>query len=49
MPYYALISDEMVRCVPGSKLVVVPNSNHDSPVRNPAAFNEAVLSFFAKH
>jgi pimeloyl-ACP methyl ester carboxylesterase len=49
MPYYALMSDEMVRCVPGSKLVVVPNSNHDSPQRNPAAFNEAVLSFLEKH
>jgi pimeloyl-ACP methyl ester carboxylesterase len=49
MPYYALMSDQMVRCVPGSKLVVVPNSNHDSPVRNPAAFNEAVLSFIAQH
>lgn len=49
MPYFALMSDEMVRCVPGSKLVILPNSNHDAPVRNPAAFNEAVLSFFAQH
>jgi pimeloyl-ACP methyl ester carboxylesterase len=49
MPFYALISKEMVRCVPGSKLVVIPNSNHDSPQRNPAAFNEAVLIFLAQH
>lgn len=49
MPFFALLSEEMVRCVPGSKLVVIPNSNHDSPQRNPAAFNEAVLSFLAKH
>jgi pimeloyl-ACP methyl ester carboxylesterase len=49
MPFFALMSDEMARCVPSSQLVVIPDSNHDSPQRNPAAFNEAVLDFLAKH
>ena len=34
---------------PDGKLVVLPNSNHDATVRNPAAFNRELVNFLALH
>jgi pimeloyl-ACP methyl ester carboxylesterase len=48
-PMWALISENMVRCAPGSRLTTIPNVNHDGPMRNPAAFNAALLDFLKKH
>ena len=47
--FYTLIAEAIGKCVPGAQLVVLPNVNHDGPVRDPAAFNAAVLDFLSKH
>jgi pimeloyl-ACP methyl ester carboxylesterase len=44
-PMWSLISDQMVRCVPGSRLTIISDVNHDGPMRDPAAFNAALLDF----
>ncbi|KRR09853.1 alpha/beta fold hydrolase [Bradyrhizobium valentinum] len=47
--FYTLIAEAIGKCVPGAQLVVLPNVNHDGPVRDPAAFSAAVLDFLSKH
>ena len=47
--YFALISEVVVRCLPGSRLVTIPNATHPLSIQNPAAFNEALLQFLAQH
>jgi pimeloyl-ACP methyl ester carboxylesterase len=47
--YFALINDVVVRCIPGSRLVTIPNATHPMSSQNPAAFNEALLQFLAQH
>lgn len=49
MPVFAIRSEATARCWTNGRLVVIPNANHDAPVRNPAAFNAAVLAFLAQH
>jgi pimeloyl-ACP methyl ester carboxylesterase len=44
---YVLISDQISRCVPGAKLTVLPNVNHDGPMRDPGAFSAAILGFLS--
>jgi pimeloyl-ACP methyl ester carboxylesterase len=44
-PFYKIAADTASRCIPGSKLVVIPNGRHVTPAQNPAAFNEVVLTF----
>jgi pimeloyl-ACP methyl ester carboxylesterase len=46
-PFYRLVSDATSRCIPGSKLVVVPGARHLWPGQEPAAFSAAVRSFLA--
>lgn len=46
-PYYRIVSDATSRCIPGSKLVVVPGARHLWPGQEPAAFSAAVRSFLA--
>lgn len=46
-PYFRIISDATSRCVPGSKLIVVPGARHLWPGQAPAAFSAAVRSFLA--
>jgi hypothetical protein len=29
--------------------IVLPNVNHDGPIRNPGAFSAAVIGFLSKH
>jgi pimeloyl-ACP methyl ester carboxylesterase len=43
-----MLADAVNRCIPGSKLVTIPNSNHSAPFQNPSAFNDAVLGFLAR-
>jgi pimeloyl-ACP methyl ester carboxylesterase len=45
---FGMLVDGTSRCIPGSKVVTIPNSNHSAPFQNPAAFNDAVLSFLAR-
>jgi pimeloyl-ACP methyl ester carboxylesterase len=47
--YFALINEVVVRCLPGSHLVTIPNATHPVSFQNPAAFNAALLHFLAQH
>lgn len=47
MPLFVQRAEAMVRCWPNSRLVVIPNTNHDAPLRDAAAFNSVVLDFIA--
>ena len=47
--YMALISEVIVRCIPGSRLVVIPQATHLMTHQYPAAFNEVLLHFLAQH
>ena len=47
--YFALINEVVVRCMPGSRLVTIPQATHPMSIQNPAAFNEALLQFLAQH
>jgi pimeloyl-ACP methyl ester carboxylesterase len=46
--YMALVSEVVVQCVPGSRLVIIPQATHLMSHQNPAAFNEALLHFLAQ-
>jgi pimeloyl-ACP methyl ester carboxylesterase len=46
---FALMSEAVVRCLPGSRLVTIPQATHPMIFQQPAAFNEALLSFLAQH
>jgi pimeloyl-ACP methyl ester carboxylesterase len=46
--YLALISEVVVQCIPGSRLVVIPQATHLMSHQNPVAFNEAFLHFLAQ-
>jgi pimeloyl-ACP methyl ester carboxylesterase len=47
--YYSLITEVLVRCIPGSQLVTIPNATHLMSHQNPVAFNEALLQFLPRH
>jgi pimeloyl-ACP methyl ester carboxylesterase len=47
--FFSLISEVAARCVPGSRLVTIPNATHPMSIQNPAAFNEALLQFLSQH
>jgi pimeloyl-ACP methyl ester carboxylesterase len=47
--YPALINEVVVQCIPGSRLVVIPQATHLMSYQNPTAFNEALLHFLAQH
>ena len=47
--YLALINEVVVQCIPGSRLVVIPQATHLMSHQNPTAFNEALLQFLAQH
>jgi len=42
---YKLMAEGMSKCVPGARLLVIPNVNHAGPRQDPAAFSAAVLEF----
>jgi len=46
-PYYSLINEIVVRCIPGSRMVTIPKATHPMNYQNPGAFNEALLQFLA--
>jgi hypothetical protein len=47
-PFYSLINEVVVRCIPGSRRVVVPRATHPLSYQNPTAFNETLLQFLAQ-
>jgi pimeloyl-ACP methyl ester carboxylesterase len=46
--YLALINEVIVQCIPGSRLVVIPQATHLMSHQNPAAFNEVLLHFLGQ-
>jgi pimeloyl-ACP methyl ester carboxylesterase len=47
--YYYLIDGVVARCIPGARLVIIPEVTHLMSYQNPPAFNEALLRFLARH
>jgi pimeloyl-ACP methyl ester carboxylesterase len=47
-PYFALISEAVSECVPGTRRAVLQNVHHDGPRRDPAAFSAVLFEFLAK-
>jgi pimeloyl-ACP methyl ester carboxylesterase len=43
--FYRIVSKAASQCIPGSRLVEVPNARHLWPVQDPAAFSRLVLDF----
>lgn len=41
--FFTILADTTHRCIPGSRLVVIPNARHMGPAQNGPAFNEALL------
>lgn len=48
MPYSRRIVDALARCIPASRLVVIPRVTHFMSYQEPAVFNEVVLDFIAQ-
>ena len=46
---FQFLIEELSRCLPSSEKVVIKGASHGMHFQNPEAFNEAVLSFIAKH
>jgi pimeloyl-ACP methyl ester carboxylesterase len=46
-PYMRICAEAVHRCVPGARLVVIPNARHAASTQNPVAFNQALLDFVA--
>ena len=49
LKWLQLIVDELERCMPNNESVRVPETTHEVTSDNPAAYNEIVLDFLAKH
>jgi pimeloyl-ACP methyl ester carboxylesterase len=44
-PCFRIPADTAHRCIPGSRLIVIPNGRHNAPYADPLAFNDALLGF----
>ena len=47
-PFFRIIADTANRCIPGSLLIVVPNTRHLWPAQEPSAFNQTLLEFLGE-
>jgi pimeloyl-ACP methyl ester carboxylesterase len=47
--FFALISEIVVRCLPGSRLVTIPQATHPMVFQQPAAFNAVLVPFLSQH
>ena len=45
---FGMLARAIHACIPGPRLVVVPDARHSAPYQQPAAFNEAVLEFLTR-
>jgi pimeloyl-ACP methyl ester carboxylesterase len=43
--HYRLINDQLAKCIPGARRLVLKKANHDAPAHHPLAFSAAVLEF----
>jgi pimeloyl-ACP methyl ester carboxylesterase len=48
-PYFNILTDSYHRCIPGSRLIVIPEARHWAPVQNTSAFNAALLDHLEGH
>jgi len=46
-PFMRICAEAVHRCIPGARLVTIPNAGHSASSQNPAGFNKAVLDFLA--
>jgi pimeloyl-ACP methyl ester carboxylesterase len=46
-PFFRIIADAAMRCIPGGRHQVVPSAKHMWPGEQPAAFGESVAAFIA--
>lgn len=46
--YFSLMNEVVVRCLPGSRPVLIPKATHFGSYQNPSAFNDALLQFLAQ-
>ena len=44
-PFFRIAADAASRCIPGSRLIVIPQGRHSAPTEESSAFNEALLGF----
>jgi pimeloyl-ACP methyl ester carboxylesterase len=44
-PFYRIAADTAHRCIPKSRIIVIPGGGHLAPANHASAFNEALLSF----
>jgi len=49
MSYSRRIVDLLVRCIPDSRLIVIPRVTHFMSYQSPSVFNEVVLDFLAQN
>lgn len=43
-PFYSILADAAHKCMPGSRLVVVPNARYTAPLKDAAAINAVILA-----
>lgn len=43
-PYYRIFAETTQRCIPGARLVRIPDARHAATAQNPAAFNAELLA-----
>jgi pimeloyl-ACP methyl ester carboxylesterase len=48
-PFFKILAETAHNCVPGSEFVLIPGARHAATAQNPAAFNNALLTFLASH
>jgi pimeloyl-ACP methyl ester carboxylesterase len=47
--FFQITVEAVARCVPGAKLITISGARHRAPMQNSTAFNEALLSYLARH
>jgi pimeloyl-ACP methyl ester carboxylesterase len=47
--FFTAANNAVVRCIPGSRLQVIPKAGHASSSDNAAEFNKTLLQFIARH
>jgi pimeloyl-ACP methyl ester carboxylesterase len=47
--FFTATNNAVVRCIPGSRLQVIPKAGHAMSSDNPSEFNKALLLFIARH
>ena len=46
-PYFVILTDAAGRCIPGARIIVVPQQRHIWPADDPRSFEVALRAFLA--